>query len=161
MAISVYTRAAASIFSDPARRVKGSDWGSPLRVSYEKITFTTAGFTTASAGDIPLIQLPPGNVRLIGGLSWISCPQGTATSDLDIGWAAYTKADGTAVNADGDGIEASLDVGGAAIAQDLNGIAEYFEFDSREGVQIVCSFDTANSPASGDLIVRLVYMTTN
>lgn len=157
MAISTYTRANRGPFSTPPALEKGSDWGAKLYSSYEKITFTAAGFTSASAGDIPLIYLPPGNVRLYGGLSWVSCPQGTATSDLDVGYGAYTKQDGTAVAADYDGIEASLDVGGAAIAQDLNGIAQYFDFDSQNGVLIGCSFDTANSPASGDLVISLVY----
>lgn len=157
MAISVYTRANVGPYSTPAVKAKGSDWGAKLAMSFEKITFTAAGFTSASAGDIPLIWLPAGNIRLIGGLSWLACPVGTATSDLDVGWGAYTKQDGTAVVADYDGIAASLDVGGGAIAQDLNDLAEYFEFDSRDGVQIACSFDTANSPAAGDLVIRLVY----
>jgi hypothetical protein len=161
MAISVYTRTTPDYFSDPSRRAKGSDWGVKLHSSTTKLTFTAAGFTTASLGDIPLILLPPGLVRVHGGLSWIACPIGTATSDLDIGYGAYTKTDGTAVVADYDGIAASLDVGGAAIAEDLNSIAQFFEFDSKTGVTIGCSFDTANSPAAGDLVLTLVYTMTN
>src|SRR5690242_15839739 len=113
MAISSYTRANVGPYSSPAAKEKGSDWGAKLYASYEKLTFTAAGFTTASAGDIPLITLPPGNVRLFGGLSWVACPVGTATSDLDIGWGAYTNQAGTAVTANEDGIAASLDVGAA------------------------------------------------
>jgi hypothetical protein len=159
MAISAYTRAASGPFSTQPTRAKSTDWGAKLKVSYEKITFTTAGFTTASLGDIPLILLPPGNVRLYCDLSRLICPAGTATSDLDLGWGAHTKADGTAVVADYDGIAASLDVGGGAIDADIDDIANFFDFDSREGVQIGCSFDTANSPATGDLILVLVYAT--
>lgn len=163
MAISapVYSTQYADYVANPTVKVKGSDWGAKLRTSYAKLTFTAAGFTTAAAGDIKLIKLPPGRVRLYAGLSWLQCPQGTATSDLDVGWAAYTNQAGEAVAASGAGIANSLDVGGAAINEDLNSVAQYFEFDSQSGVDIVCSFDTANSPASGDLVMSLVYAIGN
>ena len=158
MAISTYTRAAGGPFSSPPQKQKGSNWGAGVHAFYEKLTFTAAGFTTASLGDIPLVKLPPGNVRLLCDLSRLICPVGTATSDFDLGWGAYTNQDGTAVVADYDGIAASLDVGGGALDQDIDDVANYFDFDSREGVQIGCSFDTANSPAAGDLILLLICM---
>ena len=159
MAISVFTRANVGPFSTPPAKQKSSNWGGDLRASFEKLTFTAAGFTTASLGDIPLMMLPPGSVRLLCDLSRTICPVGTASSDLDLGYGAYTTQGGTAVSADYDGISASLDVGGGAIDADIDDIANYFEFDSVSGVQIGCSFDTANSPASGDLVSLLVYMT--
>lgn len=135
---------------------EGRDLG-PLKIMFGKLTFTAAGYTTASAGDLALGQLPAGQVRVYSHLSRVICPQGTGGADLDLGWGAYVKDDGTAGTANEDGIAASLDVGGAAIDQDLDDIADHFEFNSKTGVPIVASFDTANSPASGDLIVQLVY----
>src|SRR5690349_20878097 len=88
-----YTNYSAS----PRTFVPSSDWGSKLRASWAKLTFTAAGFTSASAGDISLIRMPAGPVRILVDQSWIVCPQGTATSDLDIGYGAYTGADGVAV----------------------------------------------------------------
>jgi hypothetical protein len=163
MAISAPTKSVqyTLMTNTPSERVKGYDWGAKLRVSYAKLTFTAAGTTTASAGDISLIKLPKGFVRVYGYLSRLICPAGTATADLDLGWAAYVNQAGSTVSADGDGIAASLDVGGGAIAQDLDDLAPVFEFDSQAGVDIVCSFDTANSPASGDLILVLVYGVQN
>jgi hypothetical protein len=128
-----------------------------LRVAYAKLTFTAAGYTTASAGDLSLLKLPAGKLRIYGQLSRLVLPAATATADFDLGWAAYVKSDGTSVAADGDGIAASVDVGGGAINQDLDDIANTFEIDSKNGVDIVGSFDTANSPASGDLHLWLVY----
>jgi hypothetical protein len=160
MAISVPSKSAQyTVFSNNTGKVDGYDWGAKLRASHAKLTFTAAGFTTASAGDISLIKMPPGKVRILVDQSWVVCPAGTATSDLDIGWGAYTGTDGVAVAADGDGLAASVDVGGGAIDQALtlpaNGIKE---IESRDGFDIVCSFDTADSPASGDLLVTIVYM---
>ncbi len=149
-----YTDYAAQTF------VKGSDWNSKLRVSYCKLTFTAAGYTTASAGDIKLIRMPAGKVRILGDLSRIVCAAGTSTSDLDIGYAAYTGEDNVAVVADEDGYSASIDVGGGAINAALK-TGAVIEHSSRSGFDVVCSFDTANSPASGDLLLILVYQVSN
>ena len=164
MAISVpskseqYTNYSAS----PQTFVPSSDWGSKMRVSYAKLTFTAAGFTTADAGDISLIRMPAGHVRIFTDLCRVSCPIGTATSDLDIGTGAYTDK-GTAVAADNNRFADSLDVGAAAIDQTLplpaaNGVVSFY---SDNGFDIVCSFDTANSPAAGDLEITIVYQVGN
>ena len=164
MAISVPSKSAqfTDYSASPKVMAKPGDWGSKLRASYCKLTFTAAGFTTASAGDIGLIRMPAGKVRLLVDLCRIICPIGTATSDLDIGWAAHTNQAGAAVAANEDGLAASLDVGAAAIDQSLPlPTGGHQEFDSRDGFDIVCSFDTANSPAAGDLELSLVYMMGN
>jgi hypothetical protein len=121
------------------------------------LTFTAAGFTTAAAGDISLLRLPPGNLRIRNDLSVIVCPVGTATSDLDIGVAAFTKADGSAQAAQPIALADSLDVGGGAINQTLPLPAGGLVVNSQNGVVVVCSFDTADSPAAGTLILKLVY----
>lgn len=128
-----------------------------LKVAYGKLTFTTAGASSANAADITLVKLPAGKIRIYGQLSRLICPAGTSTSDLDVGFGAYTNSAGTAVAANGVAIAASLDVGGAAIDQDLDDVADTYEIDSRSGVSVVCSFDTANSPASGDLEIWIIY----
>jgi hypothetical protein len=164
MAITVPSKSAqyTDATATPPAAVKAYDWGAKLRASHASLTFTTAGFTTASAGDIKLIRMPAGKVRILTDLCRIVCPVGTATSDLDIGYGAYVNAAGTPVNADGDALGASIDVGGGAIdaALDLpaNGI---LEIESQSGFDIVCSFDTADSPASGALKLTIVYMIGN
>jgi hypothetical protein len=146
----------------PQTFVPSSDWGSKLRSSFCKLTFTAAGFTTAATGDISLIAMPPGAVRILPDLCRLVCPAGTATSDLDIGISAYVNAAGTTVALAGIALADSLDVGGGALDQTLplptNGL---LEVNSQAGFDIVCSFDTANSPASGDMYLTVVYMIGN
>ena len=121
MAISVpskseqYTNYTAS----PRTFVPSSDWGSKLRSSHAKLTFTAAGFTTAALGDISLIRMPAGPVRILSDLCRLVCPAGTATADLDVGVGAYTNAAGTAVALNGNQLADSLDVGGGALDQTL------------------------------------------
>lgn len=164
MAISAPTK--SSQFTDysatPRTFAKPSDWGAKLRASYAKLTFTAAGFTTAALGDISLIHMPAGRVRILVDLCRLVCPAGTATSDLDIGTSAYVDQTGTTVALSGNALADSLDVGGGALDQTLplpaNGI---LEIESQNGFDIVCSFDTANSPAAGDMLLSVVYMIGN
>jgi hypothetical protein len=145
----------------PRKKNKPEVWGSKLRSSTCTLTFTAAGYTTATTGDVALLRLPAGRIRLFPDLSRLICAQGTSTSDLDIGWAAYTT-EGVAVVADENGLGDSIDVGGGAIDAALTLPAgAWKEFISDSGVDIVCSFDTANSPASGDLQLLLVYSQGN
>lgn len=165
MAISAPTQSAQYVNSQakPITLNFGYDWGAKLRMSFCKLTFTAAGFTTAAAGDISLIKMPPGKVRVISYLSRIICPIGTATCALDVGYAAYTKQDGTVAAAVGDAFIADADVGGGAIdsAFLLPAAAEFLEFDSQNGFDIVCSFEIANSPAAGSLYCMVAYQQGN
>ena len=158
MAISAPTKSTqyANRTATPPVMNDGRDHG-PLFMNYGKLTFTAAGFTTAGAGDLKLQRMPAGKVRIYSRLSRVICPVGTATADLDVGYGAYTKKDGTVQVLDGDAFLASADVGGGAIDTDLDGIADYYEIESASGVDVVASVDTANSPAAGDLIVMLAY----
>lgn len=132
--------------------------GTPVYVLDAVLTFTAAGFTSAAAGDISLMRLPAGNIRIRRDLSYLKCPAGTLNSDLDIGLAAYTKADGTTQSLQGNLLADSLDVGGGALEQVLPLPASGSVLvNSQSGVVVVCSFDTANSPASSTMILRLAY----
>ena len=164
MAISVPSKSSqyTNYSAKPQTFVPSSDWGSKLRMSYAKLTFTAAGFTTAAAGDISLIRMPAGHVRIFTDLCRVTCPIGTALSDLDIGVGAYAD-HGVTVALNGNKFADSLDVGAAAIDQTLplpttTGNASFY---SDDGFDIVCSFDTANSPAAGDLEISIVYQVGN
>lgn len=122
------------------------------------LTFTAAGFTSAAAGDIALLRLPAGKIRIFRDLSYLKCPVGTATSDLDIGLGAYTNPDGSTTALQGNVLADSLDVGGGALEQVLPlPVGGSLLVESTTGVPVVCSFDTANSPAAGTLILKLAY----
>lgn len=155
---SQYTNYSAT----PQTFVPSSDWGSKLRSSHAKLTFTAAGFTSAAAGDIKLIRMPAGHVRIFSDLCRLVCPVGTVTADLDVGIGSYVNLAGTTVALDGIALADSLDVGGGALDQTLplptGGFVEVY---SRDGFDVVCSFDTANSPAAGDLVLNVVYQVGN
>jgi hypothetical protein len=136
----------------------GQNPGTPLYELVAHLIFTAAGVTSAAAGDIALLRLPPGRIRIRPDLSKIVCPQATVNSDLDIGVAAYTKSDGTTQSASNNALADSLDVGGGALNQALTLPASGgLVVDSKNGADVVCSFDTANSPASGLLAISIVY----
>ena len=159
MAISQPTQSLQFTPTNPFSRGIPDNPGNPVYVLDAVLPFSAAGFTSAAAGDISLRTLPPGKIRLRLDLSYLTCPAGTATADLDIGLAAYTKADGTTQTIQGSLLADSLDVGGGALSQVLPGnpAAASIVIDSAIGVVVVCSFDTANSPASGSLVLKLVY----
>jgi hypothetical protein len=136
-------------------RDSGIPKGTTLYELQANLVFTAAGFTTAAAGDLSLLRLPAGTVRIYMALSKIICPAGTATSDLDIGISSYTSPAGATVSAVNNALSDSLDVGGGALSQAL-GTGNYV-VDSRDGADVVCSFDTANSPSSGSLIISIIY----
>lgn len=158
MAITVARTNGVKYSEDPAQAVNGE-----LILVTMSLTITAAGFTTAAAGDLPLSEgaktnapaIPPGNWRIRTDLSHLTCPIGTATSDLDLGLAAYTKADGSSQAAQPALLADSLDVGGGAIDQNLNAVSPK-DVNSRSGADIVASFDTANSPAAGRIVLDLV-----
>ena len=163
MAISGFIKGGSRYSEDPMLALPGE-----LIEVLMQIPITAAGFTSAAAGDIPLGSpnpgsgklvasggIPPGNWRIRTDLSRLQCPAGTATSDLDLGLAAYTKADGTSQALQGALLADSLDVGGGAINQNLSAVAPQ-DVNSLEGIGVVCSFDTANSPATGSVTLNLV-----
>lgn len=160
MAISAPVNSAQYLLYTQNKMVKPTDWGAVKRLSYGKLTFTAAGFTTAAAGDLFLIRMPAGRIRILERESYIVCPVGTTTADLDVGYGAYVGLDGVAVVADGKGFADSLDVGGAAInaAFSATGVLDGRLFESQSGFDVVASVDTANSPAAGDLIVSITYL---
>lgn len=129
-----------------------------LKVAYAKLTFTAAGFTTAAAGDLKMLRMPAGKVRIYSDLCRLICPIGTGTSDLDVGIGPYIKTDGTVQALQGNLLADSLDVGGGALDQTLPlPTAGIVEVESKDGFDVVASFDTANSPAAGDFILAIVY----
>ncbi len=161
MAISVPSKSVqyTQYTAVPQQMVKPTDWGSTKKYSYGKLTFTAAGFTAAAAGDIFLVRMPPGRLRILKRESFVVCPAGTLNADLDLGWGAYVGLDGVAVAASGAGFADSLDAGAAInVAWDAAGVLDGVLFESQSGFDIVCSFDTANSPAAGDLIVSVTYL---
>jgi len=60
--------------------------------------------------DIELVQLPAGKLRLLTQLSLVEHNWTVATVDMNVGFAAHTDQDGSAVVADPNGLDAAIDV---------------------------------------------------
>ena len=97
-----YSTQLTNIRAVPQVALAVSDHSGKLRIAYFDFTQAAGG----TAGDIiHLVRLPAGRVRIIGGLSKVYHNLTTASATVDIGWAAHTDLDGTAVVADVDGLD--------------------------------------------------------
>jgi len=141
--------------------VSARDWGSKIRASYAKLTFTAAGFTTSGAGDIPLIRMPAGKVRIYSDLSRVVCPAGAAGATLDIGTGAYKDNAGATVALSGLALLSGEVITGAIDKALVLPAGGFLEVESQDGFDIVASIAVANSPAAGDLVISIVYQIGN
>ena len=127
------------------------------------LRMATANYTsdTAETGTIKMIRLPAGVVRVYPWLSRILTSQFAATSDLHIGYAAYTNSAGTAVAGDDNAFADNLDVGGGPINQvwplPATGTSLYTEFDSQTGIDIEILIDTANIESADTIEMVCAY----
>lgn len=117
-----------------------------------------AGDATSS---VALCKLPAGRVRLLAAQSKAYVNWTTASATLDLGWDAYVDIDGAAVAADPNGIDDGLSVdtvgyqtfGNALVASGGTKV-----FESKEGVVIrATSQDTAIADGD-DLVGCLLYV---
>ena len=101
--------------------------------------------TTAGTGTINLVKLPPGRVRIFPDLSRLVTSAITATGTISIGYAAYTKENGTAVNA----LTTAFVNAGAAGAGALDSAfvlpaVGYLDLDSKDGIVLTATVATAD-----------------
>lgn len=135
--------------------------------SHGKLRSIYTKFVVAVQGDInstfALGKLPPGAVRLLYPLSFISCSAGGAGLLLDIGYAAYrSKQDAAALN---DGIEA-VSLNGivndlslvTAQRQALSATLMKYDFYSLAGVDIIGTAVGAVTPVAFTMECLLTYL---
>lgn len=124
------------------------------KVRYAKVTYLQVA--AGDAGDIiQLCKLPAGRVRLIGRLSSLYHNLTTGSNTIDIGWAAYTNLDDTAVVADPDGLDDGIDVetAGTILVGTVAAVLAVGGnklFESQEGV--VITLTSVGIPAESDTI---------
>lgn len=115
-----------------------------VRVAYFNHVQSGAGDATSS---VALVKLPPGKVRLLGPMSHAYVDWSTASATCDFGWDAYTDINGTAVDADPNGLDDGLDVdvaGAETMGSILAVTGGTKVFESQGGVVIrATSQDTA------------------
>jgi hypothetical protein len=116
----------------------------------------------AGTGEVNLITLTPGKIRVFPQLSRIAISQMVATADFHLGHRAYYNSAGTLVPEDDDEFMANVDVGGGAIAETtwaaVTGatLTTDAEYDTRDGLTIYAMIDTANME-DGDTIDGVVF----
>lgn len=117
------------------------------RVRVAFVTHTQVG-TGDATSSVALFKLPAGRVRLLASQSKAYVNWTTASALLDLGWDAYTEADGTAVAADPNGLDDGLDVDTAGFQTFGNVAAVLLTggtklFNSKTGVVIRATSQTA------------------
>jgi len=148
----------AQVYStNPPTLQRPGDWGGSLKVAYFSQTATGAGDTGST---ITLAKIPPGKCRLLLQSSVI---QSTMSGDVDLGWGAYTNVDGTAVDADADGLVDGQTLSTGTLAN-FTSVAALVAtggtklFDSKEGVDIKLMFQGAGVASSDVTSGYLVYV---
>lgn len=109
---------------------------------------------------IALCHLPAGKFVLLGHLCTVRHSAFGTGRTMDIGWDAYTNQDGTAVNADEDGLHSAADVAaaGSFVPLDELGVSAMRLFDSRDGVTFRAKVEAAALSTGETLDVILVFM---
>lgn len=117
--------------------------------------------TQAAAGDanslVNLVKLPAGKYRILLDQSVINCSDLGTGNTLDVGYTAYTNANGTAVAADEDAFITAADVATAAatvyFSESRAGAASDMTYlvDSTTEVVIQAKSETAGIPAAATM----------
>ena len=119
------------------------------------VLYTHAAAQGNGTGEIDMVRLPPGRLRIINDLCRVVSSAMAANADLHIGTRAFTNLDGTAVAEDDNRFADNLDAGGGVLDQiwplPLGGVVE---LNSREGIDVYCLVDTGNIE-TGDTISLL------
>lgn len=111
----------------------------------------------AGTGEINLIKLPAGLIRVYNLLSHLRTSAFASTADIDVGHRAYTNMDGTAVAELADMLADGLDAatgGNLGLPEPLVGFKDY---DSQDGVVIFATVLTANIEDTDTIDGYIVY----
>tara|TARA_R110000787_G_scaffold36047_4_gene92216 strand:+ start:1591 stop:2082 length:492 start_codon:yes stop_codon:yes gene_type:complete len=133
-----------------------SDVGAGLRIGYFNYVHTaTSG---AGTGEINLVTLPFGRVRIYSTLSKIFTSVFATSADLHIGYRAHTDLDGAAVALDANAFLDNADVAGGAInSAFLLPTGGYIELNSQDGIVIYALVDAGNIEAADTIAGWVAY----
>tara|TARA_X000001382_G_scaffold108816_1_gene84785 strand:- start:31 stop:528 length:498 start_codon:yes stop_codon:yes gene_type:complete len=132
-----------------------------MRIAFFTHDQDGAGDATSS---VALFKLPAGRCRILTSLSRVYCNWTTSSATLDLGFDAYTNADGTAVAADSDGLIDGLSVdtvGYFTLEGALAGVKATggtYTFDSKDGVVIRATSQDTAIASGDDLVGYIVYV---
>lgn len=126
-----------------------------LRFQYFKATQVGVGDATS---EFNLCKLPFGNVRVLPGLSRISCSALGASRTLDVGLRAYeTKPDGTLEAEDPDAFIADIDVSSAVAGVQLATTIKHDVY-SRTGAVVMAQVNDGTVPDAAVIEGYIAYL---
>jgi len=140
------------------RDLNAFDTQANLQVSVAN--YTHAG--GAGTGEINLVKLPAGKIRIHSHLSKIWASQFATSADLHLGYRAYVGGDGVTVIEDDNAFADNLDVAAAAIDATFalpSALGEYLEFDTQDGLILFALVDTGNIEDADTINLVVVYST--
>ena len=153
--------------AQPPIGIPTTDWKGVKRIM--RFTFTQGAASGPVGSTAELVRLPAGNVRVLLDECFMHRTAfGTSPlRTLDIGWQAYSKPVGTAVDADADAFVDGLNVGSAgeglwgASSQGSGSGAEAdksFLIESKSGVTIQATVGGGSIPANAELTGYVTYV---
>ncbi len=128
------------------------DRGGLVRYAYFKHTQAVAGDATST---VRLRKLPAGKLRILGAASAITFSAFGASRVLDVGYAAHTKADGTAVTLSANNLADDINVASAGSAVFTG---KYTYLDSQDGVDILATVAGGTIPQGATLEGYIAYL---
>lgn len=143
---------------DAGKRNYSSDYGGVDKTfDFDFTQSAAAGDATSTA---ELVRIPAGRWYVHLDRCYAAWSAFGTARTLDIGWAAYTAPDGTAVVADPNGFDDAIDVaaaGGAAMGSDASTTCPGKKklFNSRDGVSIIATVAGGTIPAAATLIGKV------
>lgn len=119
--------------------------------------YTHTATEGAGVGEINIVTLPAGLIRVFSDLSRIVSSAMVSTANLSIGYRAHTKMDGTAVVEDDNAFENDADAGSAIDKVWTLPAVGFLDLDSENGVVLFVEIDTANIEDTDTIDGYVVY----
>jgi hypothetical protein len=158
--VQVSNADATPIVDNPAYEIQAK-----LKLMFFKHTQGSAAGDTGST--ILLGRIPAGQGYIVKAMSRVGFTAYGAGRVLDIGYAAHTKRDGTAVAAGSDVIADGIDVSAANLAGVALGTgtnaatSQYFKYDSKTPIDIVATLQAGATIPSGTVTEGWIAYTSN
>ncbi len=127
---------------------------SALHTKYANYTHTAG----AGTGEINMLTLPAGRIRIYPDLCRYTCADMAASADLHIGHRAYVNEAGTTVDADDNEWLDNVDSGGGAKDAVIgDGGTTLNQYESRDGIIVYMMVDSGNIEDTDTLTLCMVF----
>ena len=137
---------------DGGAKVEPRDAGK-LYIRYANYTHTLG----AGVGEINMLKLPAGRIRLYPDLCRQMSSAMVATADLHLGHRAYNQEDGTLIAESNNEWLDNIDAGAASDIVLADGGTTLNQYESRDGIIVYIEIDTANIEDTDTIQLLMVF----